>query len=366
MKINTVGFIGLGLIGGSLAKSIRRFHPDMTLIGYNRSRASLVAALEDGTLNQALDTIGEGFSGCNAIFLCAPVEVNIRCMEKLRGIVRPDCLITDVGSVKSPIHRAVKELGLTRQFIGGHPMAGSERVGYANASDHLLENAYFILTPTEDSPAEMLDAYRELAESIGTLPVIMDPQEHDRVTAAVSHLPHVIAYTLVNCVREADTKDGIMRQLAAGGFKDITRIASSSPEMWEQICEENRDAILEVLRSYEKALAGMEHAIASGDGGYLRREFEEARRYRGDMPQSYRGSLPRSCDINVDLYDEPGAISVVLAILGGNRINVQNLEIMNNRESQDGVLRISLKDEDTARKAMEILQRRNYRVYLQE
>lgn len=366
MKIKTVGFIGLGLIGGSLAKSIRRAQPDMTLIGYNRSRASLVAALEDGTLNQALDAIGDGFAGCDVIFLCAPVEVNIQCMKQLKDIVRPDCLLTDVGSVKSPIHRAVRELGLSCQFIGGHPMAGSERVGYANASDHLLENAYFILTPTEDSPEDMLNSYRELAESIGTLPVVMAPEEHDRVTAAISHLPHVIAYALVNCVRRADTKDGMMRKLAAGGFKDITRIASSSPDMWEQICRENRGAILDILRSYEDALKKMEQAIAGGDGAYLHREFEEARRYRGDMPQSYRGSLPRSCDINVDLYDEPGAISVVLAILGGSRINVQNLEIMNNRESQDGVLRISLRDEETAEQAMKVLQRRSYHVYRQE
>ena len=363
MRIKTIGFIGLGLIGGSLAKTIRRVYPEMTLIGYNRSKASLVAAMEDGTLNQALDAIGEPFRTCDLIFLCAPVEVNIACMERLKGILREDCLVSDVGSVKSGIHAAAVRLGLDGQFIGGHPMAGSERYGYQNAADRLLEHAWFVLTPEAKTPEWMLAEYRELVEAIGSLPVVMEPAEHDRVTAAISHLPHVIAYALVNQVKRTDSPEGMMRRLAAGGFKDITRIASSSPDMWEQICSENREALADALALYRASLAQMEEAVRSGDADFLRREFNEARLYRDSLPKVSWSNLPRSCVLSVDLDDEPGAVAVVLTVLGAARINVQNLELLYNRESQDGVLKIYLQDEEAVSKARELLERRNYRVY---
>ncbi len=363
MAIQTIGFIGLGLIGGSLAKTIRRVKPEMTLIGYNRSKASLVAALEDGTLNMAQDSITDSFAACDMIFLCAPVEVNISCLKELSGIIRGDCILTDVGSVKTPIHEAVETLGLSGQFIGGHPMAGSERFGYMNAEDRLLENAYFILTPSGSAPDWMLSEYRSLVEDLDSLPVVLDYRQHDQVTAAISHLPHVIAYALVNLIKRSDSPEGTMRRLAAGGFKDITRIASSSPDMWQQICQENQEALLQILEDYQNSLSQMAEAIRSRDGKYLRDEFEEARVYRNTLPQNGRGSLPRSCVISVDILDEPGALSVVLSILGAHRISVDNLEIMNNRENQDGVLRLFLKDEEAVKRAIEALKRRNYNVY---
>ena len=364
MKSKTIGFIGLGLIGGSLAKALRRVYPELTLIGYNRSRASLVAALEDGTLNQAQDTVGGLFAACDMVFLCAPVEVNIACLRQLKGVIREDCILSDVGSVKSPIHRAVEEMGLSRQFIGGHPMAGSERSGYKNASDRLLEHAWYVLTPSPEVPESMLEEYRELTEGIGAHPVIMDPKEHDRVTAAVSHLPHVVAYALVNQVQRTDGPHGMMRNLAAGGFKDITRIASSSPDMWQQICGENREALADALAMYRESLTELEQAIREADGAYLHREFAEAKSYRDSLPIAAWATLPRSCVLSVDLVDEPGELAVVLTILGTARINVQNIELLYNRENREGVLKIYLQDEEAVRRARTLLEARNYTVYV--
>ncbi|MCD8055044.1 MAG: prephenate dehydrogenase [Lachnospiraceae bacterium] len=364
MAIETIGFIGLGLIGGSLAKTIRRVYPDRTLIGYNRSKASLAAALEDGTLNQAQDTIDESFAACDMIFLCAPVSVNIRCMEKLKEIVKPDCILTDAGSVKTTIHEAVEELGLTHQFIGGHPMAGSERFGYANAEDRLLENAYYILTPTGETPAWMLEEYRELVTSIASLPIVLDYREHDRVTAAISHLPHVVAYALVNLVKRSDSPEGTMRMLAAGGFKDLTRIASSSPDMWQQICQENRTALADVLHEYRQALADMEDAIRKNNATWLWNEFEEARIYRSTMPQASHGGLTGETAITVDVQDEPGAISIITAILSAYHVSIRNMGIMHNREHQQGVLKILVGDRKSAEKAAEVLRKRGYAVYM--
>ena len=236
MSDKTIGFIGLGLIGGSIAKALRRVHPEYRLIAYNRSRSSLVEAMSDGTINQATDVIDASFAECDFIFLCMPVSVNIQCLKKLKDLVPDTCVITDVGSVKSTIHEAVRELGMEARFIGGHPMAGSEKTGYTSATDRLLENAYYIITPTALSNPDKVAEMRQLVTDTGAVPIVLNCEEHDYATAAISHLPHVIAYTLVNLVRTSDSREGLMRQLAAGGFKDITRIASSSPVMWEQIC----------------------------------------------------------------------------------------------------------------------------------
>ena len=169
--------------------------------------------------------------------LCAPVsqnDSNLRLIRKFllsEGCTHSNCILTDVGSVKSTIHASIEELGLTSCFIGGHPMAGSERIGFQNSKASLLENAYYILTPTPDVSGEQAERYAALVKAMGAIPLILDYRQHDYVTAAISHLPHVIASSLVNLVKASDNEDGIMKLVAAGGFKDITRIASSSTVM---------------------------------------------------------------------------------------------------------------------------------------
>lgn len=164
----TIGFIGLGLIGGSIAKTIRRVHPDYSIIACDANRENLTQALADGTLNQAHDTVSQGFARCDFIFLCAPVHINIHYLHILKNIISPGCILTDVGSVKNQIHKAVESLELTRQFIGGHPMTGSEKSGYASASDRLLENAYYIITPTANNDRSDIDRLVALVKSLGS------------------------------------------------------------------------------------------------------------------------------------------------------------------------------------------------------
>ena len=144
----TVGFIGLGLIGGSVAKAIRRFHPDSRIIAYNRSLSVLETAKSEGVIDEICEQVDHRFGSCSYIFLCAPVSTNISYMKILKDYISPGCIISDVGSVKGMIHKQAAQLGLSRCFIGGHPMAGSEKTGYEHSRAGLLENAYYILTPS--------------------------------------------------------------------------------------------------------------------------------------------------------------------------------------------------------------------------
>ena len=171
METTTIGFIGLGLIGGSIAKAIKKFHPDYQILAYNRTRETLEDAIFDGIVDIACDEKDSKFALCDYIFLCATVDYNIECLKWLKGLIRPGCILTDVGSVKGEIHREITNLSMASYFIGGHPMAGSEKTGYSYSSDHLIENAYYILTPSEEAGLDKIGRYTELVSSIGALPI---------------------------------------------------------------------------------------------------------------------------------------------------------------------------------------------------
>lgn len=356
----TCGFIGLGLIGGSIAKALRKFHPDYRLIGYDIQSESTALAVKEGVLDIALSEINETFSGCDYIFLCAPVSFNDENLLKLKKFITPECLLTDVGSVKTDIHKHIEELGLGRQFIGGHPMAGSERTGYINSKAILLENAYYILTPTEEVSKEKLDEYRELAASLGAIPLILSYEQHDYVTAAVSHLPHVIASSLVNLIREEDTDSGIMKMIAAGGFKDITRIASSSPAMWQQICQTNADNIVSLLDNYMASLQKVKENIQNCRADEIYSFFNDARSYRDSFIDASSGPIKNSYEVSIEIADEPGTLSSVAALLADHHISIKNIGILHNRESRDGALRIEFYDQESIDGAKKILELKGY------
>lgn len=279
------GFTGFGLIGGSIAHSLRNLYPSSYITAYNyyvtKPHPKLEIAKKDGVLSE-ISTSLKDFSKCDVIFLCAPVMTNVSYLKQLAPYIKKDCIITDVGSVKGNIYKAALELGLSYNFIGGHPMTGSEKTGYNNSDASLLEGAYYILTPTVDTPKEFTDWMAGFVKASGSYCEIMDYITHDLITAAISHCPHVIASSLVNLVALHD-KDGIYGRLAAGGFKDITRISSSSPEMWQNICLTNSGCITNFLDEYIKSLEDIKNAIASNDSEKIIKFFEAAKEYRDNL-----------------------------------------------------------------------------------
>lgn len=357
------GFIGLGLIGGSIAKALRQVYPECRLLAYDISQSNLEAAVKDGVINEPLTRIDNTISRCDYIFLCAPVSENDRNLALVQKYISPACLLTDVGSVKTDIHEHIKKAALDHQFIGGHPMAGSERTGYLNSKALLLENAYYILTPCEGIAEETIRNFKELISSLGAIPLVLTCSLHDYVTAAISHLPHVAAASLVNLIRTSDKEDGIMKMIAAGGFKDITRIASSSPAMWQQICVTNRENILTLLDDYISALERVRDQIHVSDKEELYRFFDSARNYRDSFIDSSSGPIKKSYSINIEIADEPGALAAIATILALHQISIKNIGISHNREQEDGVLKVEFYQEDSIEKASQILSAKGYTVY---
>lgn len=358
-----IGIVGLGLIGGSIAKSVKRIFPDYHITGYDTQKETLYAAMADGTLDACTFDIIPDIADCNYIFLCAPVHFNIAYLEKLKPYLKPDTIISDVGSVKSDIYRAVNDLGLGSSFIGGHPMVGSERSGYDAASDRLIENAYYFITPATDARPSAIEEFTTFIGDLGAIPIIYSPDEHDRITSYISHVPHVIAAALVNLVKDADTTDGIFKSLAAGGFKDITRIASSNPVVWEHILMSNSDNISKGLAEYVELIEKIICYIDSGQADKINEFFDSSRKYRDSIPNNTSGVIRMSHELFVDIPDEPGALAKVTVLLADASINLKNFGVSHNREDEEGVLRLSFYDDEARRKAYEILYAAGYRLY---
>lgn len=279
------GFIGFGLIGGSIAHALRRLFPDSTIIAYNyyetKPHPRLELAKEEGILSMVSTHLAD-FSSCEVIFLCAPVLTNVAYLKRLVPYLNPDCILTDVGSVKGNIHKAVNECQLNRQFVGGHPMTGSEKTGYENSDESFLKGAYYLLTPTKETQKEYTEWMQQFVEAVGSVCMVLDEAAHDQITAGISHAPHIISAALVNTVAARDTQ-GFYGKLAAGGFRDITRISSSSPEMWENICLTNQESILSFLEEYIERLKTAQEDIAKGDSEALTKLFSDAKAYRDNI-----------------------------------------------------------------------------------
>lgn len=360
----TIGFLGLGLIGGSIARSIRKYHPEYTLVGYNHNYGTVELAMKEHIIDIGAKEVDNSFDNCDIIYLCMPVSLNAEYLAKIKPHLKPGCILTDVGSVKGNIHKAVKELCLEEFFIGGHPMAGSEKTGFANSTDHLLENAYYIITPCSCTSKDAIDRMYTLTESIKAIPVILDPDEHDYAVANTSHLPHMIASALVNLLARSDSEKETMKMIAAGGFKDITRIASSSPVMWQQICLTNPKNIVKTMDAYISYFSEIRDAVEHQDADYLYQFFDQARVYRNSIPAKSAGPITKVYAIYCDLVDEAGSIAKVAVALAENNISIKNIGITHTRGFEEETLCIEFYEENALSSAKALLEQLHYSVTL--
>lgn len=361
---NKVGIIGLGLIGGSLAKAFRARTDVKKIVAMNRNEDVLIIAKQEGVIDEYTTSIDNTFEGCDIIFICTPVDKICWYAEKLVPFIDKNCVITDVGSTKETIYNDIEKLKDNFLFIGGHPMTGSEKFRYQASKEHLFENAYYILTPANNVPEKKVIELKETVEKMGAISVIISPKKHDHIVAAISHVPHVVASSLVNMVKKLDSDDGYMHTLAAGGFKDITRIASSSPEMWQSICIENKTEILSVLDSLQTILNDFKIQLLSDKNDGIYDYFDSARIYRDTFTGSTGSKLMKHFEINVDMQDKPGGIAVISVILSSNKINIKNMNIINNREHEPGVLNIFFESEESRQMAVKLLRGMNYEVFV--
>ena len=356
--------VGLGLIGSSLALAIRKTHPKVHIVGMDIDKASEAFAVKRGIIDAPAASLEKEAPQADIILLCSPVEVVKEQLGLLSQLsLKSEVIISDVGSTKKEIVAEAERLGLGN-FIGGHPMAGSHKSGVTAGDERLFENAYYILTPSQQTKPEKVNTLKELLKGTQAKFVPLSTDEHDQITGMLSHLPHVIAAGLVNQSKEFNDQHPRAKQLAAGGFRDMTRIASSDPQMWTDILLSNRDTLLELIASWQQQMQQVTDWLEAENRLAVFQFFQEAKETRNQMPIHKEGAIPAFYDLYIDIPDVPGVIAEVTGIIGKGNLSLINLKILETREDIFGILQLTFKREQDLAKAKQLIEKEtNYLCY---
>jgi len=349
--VRHVAIVGTGLIGGSIALALKARTPGVRIVAVDRDPAQAALAVERGAADAAAASPADAVAHADVVVLAVPTGAIRNTLVEIAPALRPGALVTDVASVKGPAVDAAREvLPEHVTFVGGHPMAGAERGGMAHADALLFENAVYVLTPPAGTEADPRAVW--LARSVGARPVVMAPGRHDAVVAAVSHLPQLAAVALVGLA--AEVGDDALA-LAAGGFRDMTRIASSPFGMWGDILAANRPAVLGVLDAYAGGLGALRAAVEAGDLGALAGAFERSATTRSAIPSHAKGFLTPLAEVTLWAEDRVGFLAAVTGALADAHLNIKDMELLRVREGEGGAFRLAFADGPTADAAIGVL-----------
>ncbi|MDT2639856.1 prephenate dehydrogenase [Enterococcus dongliensis] len=332
-----VFILGLGLIGASLCRAIK--NPAIELFGWDHSLETRKIAREVELVDQI--TSIERAPEMDVIILAVPVRSTLHYLHELAQLpLKKTVIITDTGSTKNEVMKQAQDFPFT--FIGGHPMAGSHKSGVKAENPNLFEEAYYILTPPEG--VEVTPLIELLAPTRAKF-VVLEPESHDEIVGVLSHLPHIVASGLVRMSDYLTEEYPRATQLAAGGFRDITRIASSDPQMWTDILLTNRSILLDLLSKWQTEISTICENLLEQDQSAIYDFFSQAKHSRDHLPTKDRGVIPAFYDLYVNIPDTAGAIATVMTLLSQAGISIINLKIQETREDIFGVLELSFKNQ---------------------
>ncbi|WLV23436.1 prephenate dehydrogenase [Aciduricibacillus chroicocephali] len=357
---------GLGLIGGSLAKGMALVN-EHHVIGYDIDEQTLEFALENGIIHEITSNFVEAAQRAEMIFLASPISATISLLHELDRITFDhDVIVSDASSVKGAILDTANNLENEHLiFVGGHPMAGSHKKGVQAAKTHLFENAIYVLTPGPRCKEEHIEEIKSALVNTQSHFLTLNSDEHDEMTGIISHFPHLLASSLVQQASKWQRKHPYLRDLAAGGFRDITRIASSNPYLWQDIFHHNQEKLLLMLDNSIEEMNHLKQLIVENRKEEMISYLQEAKDYRDGLGTKKKGALPSFFDIYVDIRDQTGAIAKVVQLLAEHDISLRNFRILEIREGIMGALRISLGSWEDHSKACEILKSNDYDIMVE-
>lgn len=340
-----VGIVGTGLVGGSVGRALRRH--GVQVAGFDLDSARTARAVEVGAIDDSVSSLGDVAASADAVLVAVPVGHVADAVIAALDAGAP--AVTDVGSVKVPIVAAVEAArpALAARFVGGHPMAGSEQDGIDGADPDLFAGATWVLTPTPTTDMQAFNAVRALVAAVGAEPLAVTPEHHDALVAVVSHVPQLAATTLMDVAATRGEEHATLLRLAAGGFRDMTRIAAGHPGIWPDICVANREAIVEALDEYVTALEAVRALVSTGDRGGLLALLERARAARRRLPSA--APLDEAvAELRVPVADRPGVLAEVTTLAGVMGVNIADVEIAHSVEGGGGVLVLLIPERGTA------------------
>ena len=352
---------GLGLMGASLAMALKQNVRDIFISGFDKSEI-MDKALSLKIIDRKIEQWPAGVNDSEIIFLATPLRIIKQHLMDLNSVVKADVIVTDLGSTKRELADYCKSIKFHGTYIGGHPMTGAEKNGINAANPLLYENAVYILTDKQISQSRLIKSRLiPLLEAIKARILILNPVIHDRILAAISHLPQVIAVALINLVGSKNTEDMPYFELAAGGFRDITRIASGSIDIWQDIFKSNSENVYQTIEELKTILTDMQQNLGS-----LHSALGSANKYRTQLPKKSKGFLSPLTDILVYVDDQVGVVAKISNALSGKKIDIRDIELLKIREKEGGVFRLSFGSRNEADEAITILNEIGYQALIRE
>lgn len=343
-----VALIGTGLIGGSIGLALKA-DSDAVVVAFDRDLAAAARAVERGAADEVAATAADAAAGADFIFIATPVGSIAESVQAIAKSVKPGAVVTDVGSTKNRVVlEAEKALRDGSDFIGGHPMAGTEQEGIEAATATLFRDAWWILTPTEASSPEAYQRLHGLLTTLRARIMALSPMEHDQLMAVISHVPQLTATTLMNMAAKRGEDHAGLLALAAGGFRDVTRVAASNPEIWLDVCRENGEAIAASLSDFANELLRLRDFILQGREEPLRAALLQAREARRSLPG--KEVLEAPFEVVMPVPDRPGVLAQVTTSIGNLGVNIEDLQITHSSEGGRGVLHLTIAGKASAEK----------------
>ena len=354
-----IAIVGTGLIGGSVGLAARAAAPDTEVVAFDADRAALDAALERGAATEAADSPGAAVERADLVVLATPVDVIPKLCAQVAEAVAADTVVTDVGSAKERVVES-GAAALGGRFVGGHPMAGSERHGIQAAEADLFQDAWWILTPISETSSRAYAAVTDLVAAVGARPVALEPAIHDALVARLSHVPQLAASAIVEVAAAAGDRESLLG-LAGNGFRDVTRIAASDPNLWVAILRTNSRSVLEALRGLEDRIEDIAGMIESERWDDLHAFMSSARTARLELfaKPVYTGA-PVALELMIP--DRPGVLAEVTTAAGNLGANIEDLQIIHSTEGGQGRLELVVAGEDAAAALEKTLRELGYRV----
>lgn len=347
-----ITIIGLGLMGGSLAMALGE-RGNCVITGFDLSADNLEEAHRRKLIHERAASLEEAVSQAELVVLATPVGSYREIFSAMSRGIRSGTIVTDVGSVKSPAMEAAKTLPEGVPFIGGHPLAGSEKGGLDAATATLFENAYYFLTPEDVSQEIIVNRLKTWVSTLGAFPVIVQAEEHDRILARTSHFPHVMASLLANIVGEE--ADQTIAAFTGSGFRDTTRIAAGNPTLWEEILFLNRRELSKCLLQTEDKVREVRRALEKEQRQWIHQFLAKGKSFRDQLPKAGKDYLPEWYQLYVDIKDQPGALAAITTTVAEAGVNIREIEILHAREGDQGAVRLaflSAEEEQAAMKAL--------------
>ncbi len=352
-----IAIIGLGLIGGSIGMALKKADNNLEIIGIDVEDKIIEKAISLKSVDWGTCSLEEGVKDADIVIIAVSLSQTGSLAKTIIPFLKKGAIITDTGSTK---HQIAKEIHHSIQakedifYVGGHPMAGSEKSGIEAADPYLFENAVYVLLKNFSQP-KTREIIINIIEKTGAKILLMSSEEHDMMVATVSHLPHFLAGALVNTAGEIEKQHSNVFKIAAGGFRDMTRIADSQPDLWKDIFLSNRDSLLKVLEYYQKEISKLESLIKNKEEKNLLESLVKAKKLREQVPKKVKGLLPTLQEIVVTIPDNPGEIGKVANILGAKNINIIDIEILRVREGDGGTLRLGFIQQGEREEAIKVL-----------